>query len=53
MNGKSHRKTGCLLKIEARQKYTPERKGMGILSKEEEIKNASGLISRRALLFVV
>ena len=30
MKGKSHRQTGCLLKIEAGQKHTPERKGMDV-----------------------
>ena len=29
MNGKAHRKTGCLLKIEAREKHTPKEKGYG------------------------
>lgn len=42
MDGKAHRKTGCLLKIEARQKYTPERRGMGILSKEKACRKSEG-----------
>ena len=42
MKGKSHRQTGCLLKIEAGQKHTPERKGMGILSKDEECSKSEG-----------
>ena len=36
MHGRAHREAGCLYKTEEGRNTPPERKGMGILSNEEE-----------------
>ena len=36
MHGRAHREAGCLFKTEEGRNTPPERKGMGILSNEQE-----------------
>ena len=41
MHGRAHREAGCLFKTEEGRNTPPERKGMGILSNEEECSSQS------------